>query len=95
MDRETAGDDRMINVPERELNEILDRAAERGADRSLKKLGLENGEAARDLSELRGLAKFLRNSRSTFSQTIVRVLTWLCIGGVLAAIGFKTGFMGL
>ena len=95
MDREQAGNDRMISVREAELDEIVDRAAERGADRALQKVGLENGEAARDLSELRGLAKSLREARSTAGQTIVRILTILIIGGIITAVGLKSKLLGL
>ena len=36
-----------------DFEDLLDRAAERGAERCLAHLGLENGSAAKDIRELR------------------------------------------
>ena len=45
----------ILNLRPEDLDELLTRAAERGAERALACLGLENGHAAADIRDLRGL----------------------------------------
>jgi hypothetical protein len=45
----------MLLFRKEDFDDLLDRSAERGAERVLAHLGLENGHAARDIRELRGL----------------------------------------
>ncbi len=47
----------MILLRREDFDELLDRAAERGAERCLAHLGLENGSAAKDIRELRDLLR--------------------------------------
>jgi hypothetical protein len=72
----------MVVVPKEEFEDLLNSAAERGAERVLAHLGLENGHAARDIRELRDLLEAWRDARHTAWQTIIRVATT----GLLAAI---------
>ncbi|BBD79791.1 DUF6127 family protein [Aerosticca soli] len=52
-----------------EFDELLYRAAERGAERLLPHLGLENGHAARNIGELRDLLEACREARRRVWQT--------------------------
>jgi hypothetical protein len=61
---------------------MLNSAAERGAERVLAHLGLENGHAARDIRELRDLLDAWRDARRTAWQTVIKVATT----GILAAL---------
>lgn len=74
-----------------DFDELLDRAAERGAERVLAHLGLENGHAARDIRELRDLLEAWRDARHTAWQTFVKVLTTGLLAALVlgAAIKFK------
>ena len=54
---------------------MLDCAAERGAERCLAHLGLENGGAARDIRDLRGLLEAWRDARKTAWQTTIKLTT--------------------
>jgi hypothetical protein len=72
----------MVVVPKEEFEDLLNSAAERGAERVLAHLGLENGHAARDIRELRGLLEAWRDARHTAWQTIIKIATT----GLLAAI---------
>jgi len=56
---------RFINLHEEDFEVLLDRAAERGAKRALKDVGLEEPDAAQDLRELRHLLSALRLARTT------------------------------
>jgi hypothetical protein len=67
-----------------DLDDLLTRAAERGAERALSNLGLENGHAATDIRELRDLLEAWRDARRTAWQTTIRVVTT----GILAALFF-------
>lgn len=74
-----------------DFDDLLDRAAERGAERVLAHLGLENGHAARDIRELRDLLEAWRDARRTAWQTVVKIATtgFLAVLLVGAAIKFK------
>ncbi len=65
-----------------DLDELLTRAAEKGAERALAALGLENGHAAKDIRDLRGLIDAWRQARKTAWQTLIKLLTT----GVLVAL---------
>ena len=65
----------MLLLRREDFDELLDRAAERGAERVLSHLGLENGHAAKDIHELRDLLDAWRDARATALQTIVKTLT--------------------
>ena len=65
-----------------DLDELLTRAAEKGAERALAALGLENGHAAKDIRDLRGLIEAWRQARQTAWQTFIMLLTT----GVLVAL---------
>jgi 2-iminoacetate synthase ThiH len=68
-----------VQLSHEELEEMLDRAAKRGARAALTELGLHDESAPRDLDELRGLLSAWRDTRKTMWQTVVRIAT----GGIL------------
>ena len=72
----------MLNLRPDDLDELLTRAAEKGAERALAALGLENGHAAKDIRDLRGLIEAWRQARQTAWQTFIKLLTT----GVLVAL---------
>ena len=81
----------MLLLRREDFEDLLDRAAERGAERVLAHLGLENGHAARDIRELRDLLDAWRDARRTAWQTVVKIATtgFLAVLLVGAAIKFK------
>ncbi len=72
----------VLNLRPEDLDELLTRAAEKGAERALAELGLENGHAAKDIRDLRVLIEAWRQARQTAWQTLVKLLTT----GVLVAL---------
>ncbi len=72
----------MLNLRAEDLDELLTRAAEKGAERALAALGLENGHAAKDIRDLRGLIEAWRQARQTAWQTLIKLLTT----GILVAL---------
>jgi len=77
-----------------DLDDLLTRAAERGAERCLAHLGLENGHAARDIRELRDLLEAWRDARRTAWQTAVKVITTGILAALLVGAAIKLKLMG-
>lgn len=84
----------MLLLRKEDFDELLDRTAERGAERVLSHLGLENGHAARDIRELRDLLEAWREARHTAWQTIVKVLTTGLLAALLVGAAIKMKLMG-
>ena len=77
-----------------DLDDLLTRAAERGAERCLAHLGLENGHAARDIRELRDLLEAWRDARRTAWQTAIKVATTGILAILLVGAAIKLKLMG-
>ncbi|SFB02562.1 hypothetical protein SAMN04515620_11330 [Collimonas sp. OK607] len=84
----------MLLVRREDFDELLSRAAERGAERVLAHLGLENGRAARDIGELRSLLEAWRDARRTAWQTTVKVITTGILAALLVGAAIKLKLMG-
>ena len=67
--------DDQLHLRKEDLDEMLACAAERGAERVLAHLGLENGHAARDIRDLRDLLEAWRDARRTAWQTVIKMIT--------------------
>ena len=77
-----------------DFDDLLERAAERGAERCLAHLGLENGHAAKDIHELRDLLEAWRDARRTAWQTTVKVVTTGILAALLVGAAIKLKLMG-
>lgn len=84
----------MLNLRPDDVDELLMRAAKKGAERALAALGLENGHAARDIRELRDLLDAWRDARHTAWQTFVKVLTTGLLAALLVGAAIKLKLMG-
>lgn len=84
----------MVTMPREEFEGLLNCAAERGAERVLAHLGLENGHAARDIRELRDLLEAWRDARRTAWQTIVKVATTGILASLLLGAAIKLKLFG-
>lgn len=84
----------MILLRKEDFEELLNHAAERGAERVLSRLGLENGHAARDIRDLRDLIEAWREARHTAWQTFIRVLTTGILAALLVGFAIKLKLMG-
>lgn len=83
-----------VSLPQNDFEKLLDAAAERGAERALAYLGLENGHAARDIRDLRSLIDAWREARRTAWQTTVKVLTTGVLAAILVGVAIKFRLMG-
>lgn len=84
----------MVIVPKDEFESLLNSAAERGAERVLAHLGLENGHAARDIRELRDLLEAWRDARRTAWQTLIKVVTTGILATLLLGAAIKLKLFG-
>ena len=84
----------MLLLRKEDFDELLAHAAERGAERVLAHLGLENGHAARDIRELRDLLDAWRDARRTAWQTTVKVITTGILAALLVGAAIKLKLMG-
>jgi len=87
-------DEGFVRMPEDEFEEILSRAAEKGALKALADVGLEGPEAAIDIRDLRTLLASLRMARRTAWQAIIRLLTTGVMLALLAGIAIKLKIFG-
>lgn len=89
-------DTKALTLTASELEELLDRAANKGARLALETLGLHDEAAGNDLKELRSFLTSWRDTKSVIWQTIARVVTT----GIMLFLGtamwlyFKTNISG-
>jgi hypothetical protein len=83
-----------ISLPQNDFENLLDVAAQRGAERCLAHLGLENGHAAADIRDLRSLIESWRDARRTAWQTAVKVITTGVLAAILVGAAIKLRLMG-
>jgi hypothetical protein len=84
----------MLLLRKEDFDELLDLAAQRGAERVLAHLGLENGRAARDIGELRDLLEAWRDARRTAWQTTIKVITTGVLAALLVGAAIKLKLLG-
>lgn len=64
-----------VKLSPEELEEMLDRAARRGAKEALRSIGLLDDDAQRDITEMRSLLEAWRDTRKSIWSTIVKIST--------------------
>jgi hypothetical protein len=69
-----------------DLKALLDEAAERGAEAALKKIGLHDKHAGKDIQEVRDLLYNWRETKKTIAQTVAKIITT----GILAMLALGT-----
>ncbi|WP_243041021.1 DUF6127 family protein [Dyella sedimenti] len=86
--------DGMVVMPRDEFEEMLARAAERGARRALADVGLDGEDAAHDIRELRGLLEAFNAAKHTAWQTVIRLVTTGFLLALVAGAVIKLKLMG-
>lgn len=86
--------DGMVTMPRDEFEELLERAAERGARHALSDVGLDGPEAARDIQELRGLLDAFNEAKKTAGLTIIKMLVTGMVMALLAGAFLKLKLFG-
>jgi 2-iminoacetate synthase ThiH len=77
-----------------QLEEIVDRASQKGAKHVVSELGLHSEDAHKDIHDLRSLMSVIRGVQSTVVKTITMTLTTAIIGLIAAGIATKTKIFG-
>ena len=80
-----------INLTPEELEDMLDRAARRGAREALKSLGLQDDDAPQDLHELRSILEAYRDTKKSIWQTAVRISTVALLSFIAASVWMQLG----
>lgn len=78
----------MPELTEPQLEAMLDRAAERGACRALKRVGLNDDGAAHDIDDLRSLLTAWRDVCRNARATAVRIVVTAVLSAVMFAMGY-------
>ncbi len=86
--------DGMVVMPRDEFEELLERAAERGARHALADVGLDGPEAANDIRELRGLLDAFNEAKKTAGLTIIKMLVTGMVMALLAGAFVKLKLFG-
>jgi len=84
----------MLLLRKEDFDDLLDRAAERGAERVLSHLGLEGATAAQDIRELRDLLEALRDARRTVWRTVIKLVTTGILAALMVGAAIKLKLMG-
>ena len=64
-----------IKLTSEEVEDMLDRAARRGAKEALRSIGLLDEDAQKDIIEIRGLLEAWRDTRRSIWSTVVKLAT--------------------
>lgn len=81
-------------MDEKQLDLLLEQAAERGARRALESLGLHDDNAGKDIHDLRTLIDSWRDAKRTVSKAILQwatigLLGLLTVGAIMQITGVK------
>jgi hypothetical protein len=64
-----------ITITNDELEDMLDRAARKGAKEALRSIGLLDDSAQKDIVEMRSLLEAWRDTRKSMWTTVIRITT--------------------
>jgi len=78
--------DKPVTLTQAQLETLLESAAEAGAKKALRAVGLHDDKAVGDVLALRGLLDAWRAARDTAWSTAVRLVTTAILAGLIAAV---------
>lgn len=81
----------MTQLTPQELEDLLDRAARRGAKEALAALGLHDEDAHKDIIEMRSLLEAYRDTKKSVWTTLVRVTTIALLSFIAASVWMQIG----
>ena len=83
-----------VTIPSADLDELLERAAERGARTALATVGLDGSDAAHDIRELRNLLDAFSEAKKTAGLTIIKMLVTGLVMALLTGTLIKLKLFG-
>lgn len=81
----------MNTLTPEQLEEMLDRAAKKGAKQALRDLGLSDIDAANDIKELRSLLDSWRDTKKSIWKTLVQLGTVAVLTFIATAVWMQVG----
>jgi hypothetical protein len=84
----------MLLLRKEDFDDLLNRAAERGARRALADVGLDGDDAAHDIRELRNLLDAFNAAKHTAWQTVIKMITTGFVLALLAGTLIKLKMYG-
>ena len=81
----------MTQISPEQLEEMLDRAAKKGARQALCDLGLSDMDAASDIKELRSLLDSWRDTKKSIWKTLVQLGTVAVLTFIATAVWMQVG----
>ena len=81
----------MNHITSEQLEEMLDRAAKKGAKQALCDLGLSDMDAASDIRELRSLLDSWRDTKKSIWKTLVQLGTVAVLTFIATAVWMQVG----
>ena len=80
-----------IKLTTEELEDMLDRAARRGAKEALRSIGLLDDAAHKDITEMRSLIEAWRDTRKSIWATITKLVTVAVLTFIAGAVWMTMG----
>ena len=74
---------------------LIDHAAEEGALRVLRQIGLQDDDAGNDIHELRSLLEAWRDTKKTVRQTLITWLIRLFVGCLILGLAVKIKLLNI
>ncbi|AHC30461.1 hypothetical protein CC53_gp044 [Rhizobium phage vB_RleS_L338C] len=81
----------VIEITRSELDAIIDAAAERGAIKALKSLGLDDDKAPHDIRDIRQLITAWRDMKSEALKTAAKMVTTAILTAIVIGLGVQMG----
>ena len=80
-----------VKLSPEELEDMLDRAARRGAEEALRSIGLLDDDAHKDITEMRSLIEAWRDTRKSIWSTITKLVTVAVLTFIAGAVWMTMG----
>lgn len=79
-------------MTEIEIEAMIQRAAEAGAKKALRDVGLQDDDAVYDMREIRGLLDSWRSVKRTAGKTFIQIITSIILGFIIAGTAASSYF---
>jgi hypothetical protein len=83
-----------VTMPQTDFEQMLERAAERGARHALHGVGLDGEDAAHDIRELRNLLDAFNEAKKTAGLTIIKMVVTGLVMAILTGTLIKLKLFG-
>ena len=80
-----------VKLSPEELEDMLDRAARRGAKEALRSIGLLDDDGHKDITEMRSLLEAWRDTRRSIWSTITKLVTVAVLTFIAGAVWMTMG----